>query len=219
MNHHTRLHLLYFNIRRLPLSWRVSLCGPDHCLWIPECPRYRRLSPLIQQTRVKHKVCSLISAHSLVFRSSWRGPRRSSDVWQTGILMFSSFQKIILNRNHLALSGMQSDRSGVWREQAWGNNSETASQTFLRCFPIPPASCPGRTLALPLPKRHSAPGNCQSRVLSSRGAQADGLQRNEWCRGSAGPVVSPDQTAALLLRQTPGCEGHFREPVKAILTL
>lgn len=158
MNHHTRLHLLYFNIRRLPLSWRVSLCGPDHCLWIPECPRYRRLSPLIQQTRVKHKVCSLISAHSLVFRSSWRGPRRSSDVWQTGILMFSSFQKIILNRNHLALSGMQSSGSGVWREQAWGNNSETASQTFLRCFPIPPASCPGRTLALPLPKRHSASG-------------------------------------------------------------
>lgn len=97
--------------------------------------------------------------------------------------MFSSFQKIILNRNHLALSGMQSSRSGVWREQAWGNNSETASQMLSpsRLLPAPGGLLPSRSRRGIL--RRDSGGfhvhNGQSRVLSSRGAQADGLQRNE----------------------------------------
>lgn len=51
--------------------------------------------------------------------------------------MFSSFQKIILNRNQLALSGMQSSGSGVWREQAWGNNSETCFTNLPKMLPHP----------------------------------------------------------------------------------
>lgn len=125
--------------------------------------------------------------------------------------MFSSFQKIILNRNQLALSGMQCSGSGVWRGVT---ALRSASQTFRRCFPTPPpASCPGRTPALPLPKSRSVPGQWRlsrsqlsESVLSPRCAQADGLQRTSDAEDQPGPAVSPGQTAALLLRQTPGGE-------------